>query len=211
MGRGGHAKVLREFEAAAGYRTVALVDNDPSVISPWPELPVLAGEAGLRRYLADNPGETWGAIAIGGLRGGDRMAIQNLMADCGLHIATMVHPTAFVATTARVGEGSQILARAAVCAEAEIGRATIVNTSASVDHETRLGDGVHIAPGATLAGCIDIGDYVFIGPGAVVTARCRIGQNSVVAAGAVVLNDVVENTKVYGVPAQSRLSRHFKK
>lgn len=203
-GAKGHAKVLREFEQAAGFRTVAVVDRDSGIVPPFPDVPVLAGEADLRRFVAQRQdGEAlWGITAIGGRRGRDRLAIQTLMQDLGMVIATVVHPAAYVAGCAAVGVGSHVLAGSIVGVETTIGRATILNTRCSVDHECSIGDGVHIAPGAVLAGCVSVGDGAFIGPGAVVTSRCRIGRDAIVGAGAVVLKDVPDGATVYGVPAR---------
>ena len=123
-------------------------------------------------------------------------------ASIGVTPATLVHPRAFVARTARVAEGSQVLANASVCADAHVGSACIVNTNASVDHESKLADGVHVAPGARIAGCVEVGRCAFVGVGAVILPRLRIGAGAIVGAGAVVTRDVPERAVVYGNPAR---------
>jgi UDP-perosamine 4-acetyltransferase len=59
-----------------------------------------------------------------------------------------------------------------------------------------------LAPRVPLSGSVQIGDGVHIGTGAVLIQGVQIGKNSVVGAGAVILKNVVENTKVIGVPAR---------
>lgn len=201
-GARGHAKVLHEFVGRIGFRLVAVFDNDPEVPPPFPDIPLHVGSAGFARVCDRLRPGTRGLVAIGGPRGTVRLEIQSFLADHGIGPATAVHPTAFVASDARIGAGSQILAQAALCADARIGRACILNTGCSVDHECELGDGVHVAPGATIAGSARIGDFSFIGPGAVVTSFTTIGPGTVVGAGSVVCRDLPGGVVAYGVPAR---------
>ena len=201
-GAKGHAKVLREFMPAQNFRIVGLVDNDPNVVPPFPDAPVLHGKAGLAEFLAQRSRTISGIVAVGGFRGRDRIEIQGIMAALGINVVGAIHPSAYVARDAVLGTGSQALAHASVGAEARIGAACILNTSCSVDHECVLGDGVHIAPGAILAGCVVIGDGSFIGPGAVVAAGTAIGADTIVGAGSVVVSSLPSMVVAYGNPAR---------
>jgi sugar O-acyltransferase (sialic acid O-acetyltransferase NeuD family) len=201
-GATGHAAVLREAMQYEGHSIVLLVDNR-ELESPMPAVPCVLGEAGLALWQeahgADYLREA--VVAIGGAKGLDRLAIQSLLKAQGFTILTVIHPRAFVASDAVLGEGSQILAMSAVCAGARLGASVIVNTRASVDHGCRIGDGVHVGPGATLAGEVVVGDRAFIGAGATILPRVVIGQDAVIGAGAVVTGDVSPGITVIGVPA----------
>jgi sugar O-acyltransferase (sialic acid O-acetyltransferase NeuD family) len=207
-GASGHAKVLNEFLPRLGYELVALFDNDPAIQTPFPGVPLYTGRSGFQAWLnlaksGSGAGlETAGLVAIGGARGKARLDIQRVLAASGLKPVIAVHPRAFVATDALLGEGCQVLANAAVAAQARLEEAVIVNTSASVDHECRIGRGAHIGPGAVLAGCVSVGEFSFIGTGAVVLPRIRIGKNVVIGAGAVVTRDVPDGMLSYGNPAR---------
>ncbi|MBL8817875.1 MAG: acetyltransferase [Planctomyces sp.] len=202
-GARGHAKVLNEFLPRLGFRIVAVFDNAPVDSPPIAGVPVFVGMPGFRHWRSENPAsDTQALIAIGGHRGRDRLEIQQELCDAGILPATAVHPTAFVAADACIGDGSQILGNAAVCTEAVIGKCCIINTSASVDHECSLGDGVHIAPGATLTGCVSIGEHSMIGAGAVVLPRIRIGRSVIIGAGSVVTRDIPDGKVAFGNPAR---------
>ncbi len=204
-GAKGHALVIAEFAPAVGLEVVVLVDNDPAVGSPLPGVEVVTGDAGLDAWLVKHPGRAVAfAVAIGGGRGADRIALHESLVGRGLRPTILIHQTAYIATDATVGDGSQVLAQSCVGASAVLGRQCIVNTAASIDHECVLADGVHVAPGATVAGAVRIGTGAFVGAGAVVLPNLRIGEGATVGAGAVVTADVPDGVTVVGNPARSR-------
>jgi sugar O-acyltransferase (sialic acid O-acetyltransferase NeuD family) len=202
-GSAGHARVLVDLLARLGARVVATFDNDERV-APLPGLDLHVGPAGFQRWLAaqPEPGTLCGLAAIGGSRGRDRLAIQELFARHGLQLPPVVHPQAALDRDAELGAGTQVLAQAVVAAGTRLGAACIVNHRAGVDHECVLGDGVHVGPGATLCGLVRVGSGAFVGAGAVVLPRLTIGADAIVGAGAVVTRDVPEGAVVAGNPAR---------
>jgi len=201
-GATGHARVLAEFLGELEYEIVALVDNDRSVTSFLPHVPLLHGADALLEWRRTHPGEMHALVAVGGWRGAERLELQQALAEMGYLIPTVVHPRAFVARDASLGAGSQVLALAAVAASARIGAGCIVNTSAGVDHECLLEDGVHVGPGARLAGNVVVEQHAFIGTGATVVPHVTIGADAIVGAGAVVIRDVPAGAVAYGNPAR---------
>jgi sugar O-acyltransferase (sialic acid O-acetyltransferase NeuD family) len=201
-GATGQAIVLRE--CLSDKTLMALFDNSKDAVSPFPDVPLFHGQAGFERWMESRPAARPLAfvVAIGGHRGTERLRIHDYLKSAGLLPLSACHRTAFVASDAEIGEGSQILAQSAVGARAVLGRVCIVNTSASVDHECVLGDGVHVGPGAHLAGCVTVDDGALIGTGAVVLPRVRIGRGAIVGAGAVVTRRVDDYTVVVGNPAK---------
>jgi sugar O-acyltransferase (sialic acid O-acetyltransferase NeuD family) len=201
-GATGQARVLGEFLPNLGWRIVALFDNDPSRTSPWPAIPVVGGEDRFPGWLREQETVPAGLAAIGGDRGSDRLRLQRWMAGQGCPIPQAIHPAAYVAQNASLGDGCQILAGAVVGADSQLGEAVLVNTSASVDHECVLGDGVHVGPGAVLCGLVQVHPGAFIGAGAVVLPRVTIGAGSIVGAGSVVTRDLPDNVVACGNPAR---------
>ena len=203
-GSAGQAKVLRECLQSDALELLAVFDSNPQATPAFSDVPLIGDRQTFEPWLKQQGDpETIGfLIAIGGNGGRARLEIDSYLRSLGLVALPAIHSTAFVADSATLGRGCQILAQAAVCVEVTMGHQCIVNTSASVDHECRLGDGVHIAPGAHLAGCITVGDCSMIGTGATVLPRVTIGRDVIVGAGAVVLHDVADGLVVAGNPAR---------
>lgn len=199
----GHAGVVREALDPQQWRILAVFDRR-AIPSPFNDVPLLVGTDGFARWLQaqGNVERVAGAVAIGGTDGKSRLQIADFLQSHDILLPAIIHRTAFIATTATLGEGSQVLALAAVCANTKLGRSVIVNTASSVDHDCVIGDGTHIAPGARLAGEVTIEDCAFIGTGAIVLPRIRIGRGAIIGAGAVVTRDVAENVIVVGNPAR---------
>jgi acetyltransferase EpsM len=124
------------------------------------------------------------------------------VAACGIRFATLVHPTARIAPTSSLGEGTLASAGAIVSAHTHIGRHVIINRGALIGHHTDIGDYTAIGPGANIAGNCRIGAATYIGMGAVVIDHLTIGAHSVVGAGAVVTKNVPDQVQVVGVPAR---------
>jgi sugar O-acyltransferase (sialic acid O-acetyltransferase NeuD family) len=190
-------------------RVVALVDNNPEARSCLSNVPIYHGAAGLQEWLDGQKSlnGVGAAIAIGGARGEDRQQLARMLQAAGFSLPSIIHPSAAVSESVRLGEGCQILANAVVAADVSMEGVCIVNNSANVDHECQLGSGVHIGPGAVLCGCVTVADNAMIGAGAVVLPRLRIGSGAVVGAGAVVTRNVPDDAVVSGNPAKLRSAR----
>lgn len=209
-GSAGHAKALADAIAEAGGRVVAVFDNNPIAEKALPDADLIIGKAGFEAWAAAaDPAAHRGLVAIGGHHGRARIEMLALFRAAGVQLPALIHGRAYVAPSARLGDGCQALANATVAADARLGEACIVNHGAGVDHECRLGAGVHIAPGAVLCGCVDVGDAAFVGAGAVVLPRLRIGADAIVGAGAVVTRDVPAGAVVAGNPARTLDTRRF--
>lgn len=200
----GHAAVVREALDAQQWRISAVFDRR-AIPSPFPDVPLFVGTDGLARWIRTHRDAEpiAAAVAIGGADGRSRLQVADLLRSRNLLLPLIIHRTAFVASNATLGEGCQVLALAAVCANAKLGRSVIVNTASSVDHDCVVGDGAHIAPGARLAGEVVVETCAFVGTGAIILPRLRIGQGAIIGAGAVVTRDVPDNAVVVGNPARN--------
>jgi sugar O-acyltransferase (sialic acid O-acetyltransferase NeuD family) len=197
----GHARVVIElFGAAPDIELVGLLDdfaeNSEREIGG---LTVIGAFGDLDRLKSE--GLEAAILGFGAARG--RAAALAAVEQAGLLLPSLVHPTAFVASSAEIAPGCQLLPRAHVGPAAKVGRGALINTAAIVEHDADVGEAAVIDPGAVVAGRAVIGCEAEVGSGAVVLPDVRIGARAIVGAGAVVTRDVAENITVVGVPARS--------
>lgn len=200
-GAGGHgAVVLDILRQNQEYELVGWLDN----ISPERThqqhrgLKVLGGEECLMQL--EQLEVTHFIVAIGDCYARERVA--RIGEAAGLQLARAIHPRAYVAPDADLGDGVVVAAQAVVAPGTVLGRNVIVNHGATVDHDCRLGDGTHVCPGAHLAGHVTTGTCVWIGIGANVIDRVNIGDGTIVGAGATVIGDLPGSIIAHGIPAR---------
>lgn len=115
---------------------------------------------------------------------------------------TIVHPRATVASSARVGAGTAILAGSVICPEAAIGDHVIILQNTTVNHHTRVADFVTLSAGITILGYIEIGANAFIGGGSTLAPMVKVGAGALIGAGSTVIRDVPAGRVFAGNPAR---------
>ena len=115
---------------------------------------------------------------------------------------TIVHPRATVASSARVGAGSAILAGSVICPEAVIGDHVIILQNTTVNHHTRIADFTTLSAGITILGYIEVGRNAFIGGGSTLAPMVKVGDGALVGAGSVVIRDLAAGKVYAGNPAR---------
>lgn len=201
LGAGGHAKVLIEALLASSAVIAGVVDPDLTLLGTTIHgVPVLGGDDVVNEFPPSEVQLVNGLGSVG--LPVKRQQIFERFKGMDYNFATVVHPSAVVASDAELAEGAQVMAGAVIQPGCSIGINSIINTRASVDHDCSIGDHVHIAPGVTLSGGVTVGQTGHIGTGATVIQGIHVGAGSVIGAGALVLKDVPPSVTVVGVPAR---------
>lgn len=132
-----------------------------------------------------------------------KLRYSDMIRDRGGEFVSVVHPSAYVAPTARVGIGSIIAPHAVLAADAVVDECVILNVNASVSHDCAIGRGTSVSPGCSIAGRCKIHDMAFIGTGASILPDVELGGEGLVyvGAGAVVTRSFGRGL-VAGVPAE---------
>lgn len=201
LGAGGHGRVVLDIlQQARLHNPVGFLDNNAALHGRRIDgLPVFGGIESIDDIR--RRGVRGVVVAIGD--NGVRRALGDRVEAGELELVSAIHPSAQLASNARVGKGVVIAAGALVCAHCQIGDYAILNTGCIVDHESMIGTSVHICPGVRLAGHVVVESGAFVGIGATVVQNVRIGFEAIVGAGAVVTQDVDPMTTVVGVPARA--------
>jgi sugar O-acyltransferase (sialic acid O-acetyltransferase NeuD family) len=154
------------------------------------------------RWIDDTHELTETHSAICGLGTTKRSIFVEQAANLGFRFETVIHPTAWIASTASIAEGSYIGPRVGISSSIRIGRHVIVLMGSLIGHHTVIGDYASVMMGARIAGSCIVGARTYIATGATVVDHITIGEYAVVGAGAVVVNDVPDRAQVVGVPAR---------
>lgn len=191
FGASGHGKVIKDILDANGVKVEAFVDDNPNV-SECGGRPVLHDATGLSPMIV--------SIGVNRIR---KMIVERLAKNNpDIVFVRAIHPSAVVSPTAKIGEGTVIMAGAVVNADAVIGKHCIINTGATVDHDCVIEDYCHIAPGTHISGATRVGEGTWIGIGSSVIQCLNIGRNCMIGAGSVVINDIPDNVTAFGCPAK---------
>jgi acetyltransferase EpsM len=201
-GSGGHGKVVADAALSAGWNVLGFSDEDPGKAGAEVlGLPVVA--IGLDQAMAHARAHQAAAVvAIGDNRA--RRRVFEAFCQAGVELATIIHRSAVIAPSARLGAGTVVFAGAVINPDVRIGEDVIINTGVTVDHDTVIGDHAHIAPGVRTGGTVRVGAGAMLGVGAMVRNNLGIGAWSVVGVGAVVVADIPERVVAFGNPARIR-------
>lgn len=99
---------------------------------------------------------------------GNNEVRKRIVGEVKHRFATIIHPTAYVAPSAEIGEGTVVLANAVIQADAVIGKHCIINANVTIDHDAVVEDFVCTYPGAYLAGFARVTALKTIAPNQVV-------------------------------------------
>ena len=169
--------VIRSLVDDCGHEFAGFIDD----LHEGPEV-----RGGFDAVRASHPPSDFACInAVGHNSLDARRAVSERIRGAGYPTPALVHPRAYVARTATVGQGTFVMAMAAV------------------DHGVTLGDDVVVWPTTAVSHDSSIGGNTFLSPASVICGDCRIGRDCFIGAGAVVVSHAVVPDKSF-IKAQTR-------
>lgn len=121
----------------------------------------------------------------------------------GAKFLTLIHPTAIVANTAKIGQGVIICPFCLVSDNVELYDFVMMNIYSSCGHDAKVGRYCILSPYATINGFGILEDEVFLGTHTTVIPYKKVGYKSKISANSVVMRDVPPKRMVFGVPGKS--------
>ena len=126
----------------------------------------------------------------------------NRLKKRGAKFISLIHPTAIIIPTAKIGEGVVICPYCLISDNVQLDNFVMMNTYASCGHDVQVGKYSILSPYVALNGFVKLEDEVFVGTHATVISYKKVGFQSKVSANSVVMRDVPPNRMVVGVPGK---------
>lgn len=160
------AETVAELALDCGHEVAGFIDD----FSPGPRI-----LGTLDEVQKTHPPRDYGiAVAVGYSQLAARWTAWQRVVAAGYVAPALVHPRAYVARSASVGQGTLLMAGALVDVRAKIGEIAVVWPGACVSHDCVVGENCFISPNATLCGYVELGSHSFIGAGAAVVDHCVV-------------------------------------
>ncbi|QWD34036.1 acetyltransferase [Polynucleobacter paneuropaeus] len=132
----------------------------------------------------------------------DKKRIFEMFKKRNAQFIQIIHPTAVIANSAKLGEGVVVCPQAFISADAVIGDAVAINGCTSIGHDVVVGNYCTFSSHVDLTGWVKIAECVFFGTGARVLPKVKIAFGARIGAGAVIMRSVAENGVMYAPPAK---------
>jgi len=118
--------------------------------------------------------------------------------------ANLVHPSAMVAKSVKMGYGNTILANVVVNSNVVMGNFNTINSLSLIAHDSLMGNNNYLAGNVSIGSGISIGSMNFIGLNSTIRNGITIGDTCIVGMASNVVKSLESHSIAYGNPAQSK-------
>lgn len=158
LGAGGYGRTVADVAAQTGeYSFIDFLDDDATKEG------ILGCCADWRRYCGP---DVFFYPAFGNNK--SRLWWINRLTDEGCNVPVLIHKTAYISTTAKIGRGVVILPHATINTNVVIEDGCLINCGAIIDHGCRIEAGCHIGLGAIIKGQNHINPFTVIEAGQII-------------------------------------------
>lgn len=168
-------KVIRNLAGKCGYEFAGYIDDYHSggeIIGCFEEV-----------KHQFSPEEIFIAVAVGYNNLRARWDVYEKVKGSGYHLPKLIHPLSYVDDCQKVGEGSFIMAMAAVDFNAKIGDMVVVWPGTVVNHDSIIRSNTFLSPNSTVCGFVVVGRNCFVGAGSVIVDHLNVPDNTFIKAG----------------------------
>tara|TARA_B100001175_G_scaffold173947_1_gene147638 strand:- start:9749 stop:10405 length:657 start_codon:yes stop_codon:yes gene_type:complete len=173
------------------YNIVGLVDNTEHYYKHYGFKYKFLGNA--NAHVVDN--KIHYVIGIGDIN--IRKKVIDEYIKKGAKFETIIHPTALVSKTAKIGNGSLISHNVSIGPMAKIGKFCVLNSRSTIGHDSEMGDNNFISPNVVLGGFSKLGNNNMLGTNSCLTPKIIVGNNNKIVAGMTILNNVHDNETIF--------------
>ena len=195
-GAGGTGKeVIDYLKGTHTYEIYGLIDQRYPELKEVFGVPVVGRMDDLDRLYNAGITKIINAVAFKD-RAHYRKEIFEILKKKGFEFVNIIHKTASIEPSVKLGVGNMICAGVIISSGAKIGNNCLLNNGSIVSHDCIVSDHCHIASGAILAGYVTVGENTLIGQNCTVNVGVKIGKNVVVQNGVHIFKDVKDGEVV---------------
>jgi sugar O-acyltransferase (sialic acid O-acetyltransferase NeuD family) len=144
--------------------------------------------------------EVYAVIAIGTPERIKDVALQ--IKNPNVKFANLIHPTAIVHRTAKIGYGNIITFTNFISCNTEIGNFNLFNTKCGIGHHVQIGSFNVFNPNTQISGNVKIGNENFFALNSSVLQELNIGNKNKIGAHSFVMRNIKDNGSYFGIPAK---------
>lgn len=164
IGNGGHGKVVEEVSKDCGYEKIAFLDdNSVEAIGKIEELEKFVDEF------------EYAFVAIGNnkLRG----ELMHRLEEAGYKVPVLIHSSAYVSSTAKIGKGTIVEPKAIINANTIIESGCIISIGSIIDHDVKIGECSHVNSGAIVKAGAEVNSYTKVEAGKIIVGKQQLKSN----------------------------------
>ncbi len=133
----------------------------------------------------------------------DRKKTTEIILKKGGTFINLIHPTAIISPSAKLGQGVAIKAFSSLASDVIIGDFVYLQSSVILGHDVIIDSYCQVNSFAFFAGYVHVEELCTINAGAKLIQNVHVGRGATVGVGSVVLKKVKPGTTVFGVPARA--------
>lgn len=195
-GAGGTGKeVIDYIKGTHTYEIYGIIDRRYPDLKEVFGVPVVGSKDDLDRLYAAGIRKIINAVAFQD-RTHYRKEIFEMLQKKGFEFVNIIHKTASIEPSVKLGVGNMICAGTIISSGAWIGNNCLINNGSIISHDCIVSDHCHVASGAILAGYVTVGENTLIGQNCTVNVGVKIGKNVVIQNGVHVFKDVKDGEAV---------------
>lgn len=130
-----------------------------------------------------------------------RRRVTEQMMMRGATFISLIHETARIEDRVEIGNGVVVAPESLIDECTVIKDHVFIGLQCSIGHDVAIGEYTSIATRGSIGGYVSIGTNGCFGMNSVIVPKAHIGNGVFVGAGSVVLGNILDNMRLFGVPA----------
>lgn len=176
-GSGDFGKIIRNLLRLNEFEFVGFIDDIHPISD---EASILGNFEHIKETYSPNIYEI--ALGIGYKDLKARWNIFKQVKSNGYQLTTIIHPTAYVDPSSKIGEGTIIMANSTIDYNVQLGNGVVVWPGVVINHDCVINNNIFFSPNSTVCGFGKVGSNCFIGAGSVIVDHREVPSNSFIKA-----------------------------